>query len=145
MNEKRTAKLLDENGNWIEIPIEELGLGPIIHEELSEELLERIRKVYSEIKEFLNEPLETFEIAFMRDENPENEVDLWECIVDTYGIVKAMTQPQTQEERVSIFNTIIAMSVNALTVEEEAQAGIAQIRKVFNTICKKLTKDKEQE
>jgi len=51
--------------------------GPIRNESLPPELLERIKAVYDVIGEFLGTTLEQFEIGFMRDAHPDDEVALW--------------------------------------------------------------------
>lgn len=51
--------------------------GPIRHESLPPELLERIGAVFNLIGAHLNMTLESFEIGFMRDANPESEVSIW--------------------------------------------------------------------
>jgi hypothetical protein len=58
----------------------QLRSGPIQHESLPPELLERIQAVYNVIGPYVNITLEQFEIAFMRDTHPEREVDIWCCI-----------------------------------------------------------------
>ena len=50
---------------------------PIQHESLSPELLEHVRAVYDVVGPYLNTTLEQFEIDFMRDAQPENEVAAW--------------------------------------------------------------------
>jgi hypothetical protein len=51
--------------------------GPIRHESLPPELLERIETVYKVIGRFLGITLEQFEVGFMRDLHPDSEVALW--------------------------------------------------------------------
>ena len=54
--------------------------GPIRNSSLSPELLEHIRAVYDVIGSYLETTLEQFEINFMRDMHPEDEVAIWCCI-----------------------------------------------------------------
>ncbi len=51
--------------------------GPIRNESLSPEILEQIRAVYDVFGPYLNTTLEQFEIGFMRDMHPENEIAVW--------------------------------------------------------------------
>src|SRR6202140_5557293 len=51
--------------------------GPIRHESLPPELLDRIKAVFDVIGPYINMTLEQFEIGFMRDMHPESEVALW--------------------------------------------------------------------
>lgn len=55
----------------------QLRPGPIRNESLSPELLEQIRAVYDVIGPYVSDSLEQFEIGFMRDANPEQEVAIW--------------------------------------------------------------------
>ena len=51
--------------------------GPIRNETLSPEMLEQIRAVYDVIGNYVSNSLEQFEISFMRDANPADEVAIW--------------------------------------------------------------------
>lgn len=51
--------------------------GPIRNESLPPEMLEQIRAVYDVIGPFVSTSLEQFEIGFMRDANPADEVAIW--------------------------------------------------------------------
>jgi hypothetical protein len=51
--------------------------GPIRHESLPPELLERIEAIHGILGPNLGSTLEQFEIGFMRDMNPESEVAIW--------------------------------------------------------------------
>src|SRR5262245_27742070 len=56
---------------------QEINTGPIRHESLSPDLLEKIGVVHGLIGRYLNTTLEEFEIGFMRDMHPQREVALW--------------------------------------------------------------------
>lgn len=51
--------------------------GPIRNESLPPEMLEQIRAVYDMIGNYVSNSLEQFEISFMRDANPADEVAIW--------------------------------------------------------------------
>jgi len=51
--------------------------GPIRNESISPVLLEQIRAVYDVIGSYVSTSLEQFEIGFMRDADPEDEVAIW--------------------------------------------------------------------
>lgn len=55
--------------------------GPIRHESLDPKLLAQIRTIYDVLGQFFSMTLEQFELGFMRDANPENEVGLWTAIM----------------------------------------------------------------
>ena len=58
----------------------ELRPGPIQHESLSDEILEQVRSIYDFVGPYLDTTLEQFEIGFMRDTHPEDEVIVWASI-----------------------------------------------------------------
>jgi hypothetical protein len=55
----------------------QLRPGPIRHDSLSPELLAQIKAVFDVIGPYIGSTLEHFEIGFMRDSNPEDEVAVW--------------------------------------------------------------------
>ncbi len=55
--------------------------GPIRNESLSPKLLEHIAAIFEVVGPCLGKTLEQFEIAFMRDLHPEDEVAVWCSIV----------------------------------------------------------------
>lgn len=134
--EKRTAKVLNEKGEIIEVSLEELVKSPIRHNSLSDDLLERIRNIFEVFREHLCiASLEQFEIDFMRDENPETEIALWENMVLAYK--KAITVfGDNAVSKNLIFHTIVAGSIQALTKEELEDETIQDILKIFYSIAK---------
>ena len=63
------------------IDLNQLQPGPIRNESLPPELLEHIKAIYDVVGPYLDTTLEQFEIGFMRDSHPENEVVVWCGIV----------------------------------------------------------------
>lgn len=58
--------------------------GPIRHESLSADLLEQIQAIYDVLGPYFSMTLEEFEVGFMRDANPEDEVGLWLSITGVW-------------------------------------------------------------
>ena len=69
----------------------ELRSGPIRHDSLPPELLEHVRAVFDVVGPYLNTTLEQFEIGFMRDMHPEDEVAIW-C-----GVTAGRSPPSPRE------------------------------------------------
>jgi hypothetical protein len=59
------------------IDARKLRPGPIRHESLPRELLERIGAAFGVIGPYTGMTLEQFEVGFLRDMHPEGEVALW--------------------------------------------------------------------
>lgn len=62
----------------------DIQAGPIRHEELSEDQLSRIREVNTILAEVYSLSFEEWVDGFKRDQNPEFEICVWECIACTY-------------------------------------------------------------
>tara|TARA_A100001391_G_scaffold34220_1_gene18555 strand:+ start:399 stop:797 length:399 start_codon:yes stop_codon:yes gene_type:complete len=62
------------------IDLDKLSTGPIRNKSLTPELLVHIQAVYDVVGPYLTTTLEQFEIAFMRDSDPESEVAIWTSI-----------------------------------------------------------------
>lgn len=54
----------------------------LVKNELTSNQLDRIKKIWSKIRDVDNSNLETFELNFMRDSNPDKEITIWENIAD---------------------------------------------------------------
>jgi hypothetical protein len=54
------------------------------HQELPEELRQRIRRLHAVIKDLYQEPLEEWEEGFKHDARPDREVAVWERIAETF-------------------------------------------------------------
>ena len=94
----------------------QLRPGPIRHESLSPELLERIRAVYDVIGPYLDTNLEKFELNFMRDSHPESEVAIWFGITaawisyhETY--LNSEVLPDEEERKILGALLVISMGV----------------------------------
>ena len=71
------------NIQWV--PSDSLKPGPIKHEELSPNHIERIHKLRDTLAEVDHSPIEKWVDNFRRDANPDEELAVWEIIADTYA------------------------------------------------------------
>ena len=128
----RKVKIPDENGNIEEVDLKDLKEGPIVNDTLSNEIINRIKLVYDELKDYLKDKsLEQFEISFMRDENPLLMVAMWERIVVAFGICKPLFQHNSLPY---VFQTLILKTLNALTEEELENPNIQIVTKIYDSI-----------
>ena len=125
--EEMTRKIKAKNaktGEIIEVDIDSLKTGPIRHRSVPDSLLQRIRAVHASIRDVYEMTLEQFEIGFMRDAHPEDEVAAWERIAVAYEkVIAAMPtlDPKT------VLRTLLAYSMGALTPEEQAEPTVKRI------------------
>jgi hypothetical protein len=104
-----------------------LKSGPIRHETISDDLLERVRVIYDGIRDFYGSTLEQFEIGFMRDSHPEKEIAVWERILVATDIV---TAAMPNLKRKMVLRTLLAYSMGALTAKEKANPTVKKIIKI---------------
>ena len=96
-----------------------IRIGPIRHESLSPELLERISAVYEVIGPYLDTNLEKFELNFMRDSHPENEVAIWMSITAawiSYHETYLNNELLSDEDERKILGSLLAISMGITDV-----------------------------
>lgn len=107
------------DGELRKVHINDIQPGPIVHESLPEDLLNRIRTVHGKLSVHLNESLEQFEVGFMRDVRPEKEVVIWESLADAYEeLINANPTPPTADERTGFFEYMLAYTMGSLSVQK---------------------------
>ena len=123
MSEDRTFRVFDpEKGSYVEVDPEELSLGPIRHDGLPDDLVERIRALWDPwLKETgLAPSLEQFELAFMRDEDPEAEVGLWEDMVHVARVLSEGS-PDPVACRRGVVERLLLYTLGGLTEDEASE------------------------
>lgn len=111
--EKKTADPVDET-----IAIEDLTLGPIVHETLSDEQLEKINLIQEAFNEVYPIPLDETLENFKRDQNPDNEIEIWMNMARSYQLFASKnTGVEKLDARTEAFELILMRSMMS---EEEA-------------------------
>lgn len=98
--------------------------GPIRHESLPPELLDRVKAVYDVIGPYLGTTLEQFEVSLMRDSDPESEVVVW-CSITAAWL--AYHEEHTDDEALPDEDEkklIAALIVISTGVEDVDQLGV---------------------
>jgi hypothetical protein len=95
--------------------------GPIRNESLPPELLEQIEAVYQVIGTYVSTSLEQFEIGFMRDANPADEVAVW-CSITAAWIAyhekHLGNEVLSDEDEKKLLGSLIAISTGVEDVEK---------------------------
>lgn len=95
------------------IDLDKIQSGPIRHGSLSDKMLEQIRWVYEYVGSYLETTLEQFEISFMRDLHPEDEILMWTCITAAwmdYHEEHLNDEVLPDEEEKKLIGALIAIS-----------------------------------
>ena len=98
--------------------------GPIRNKELPAELLEQISAIYDVIGPYISTTLEQFEISFMRDANPEDEVAIWSCITGVwikYHEKHLFDEMLPEDEEKKLISALIGISTG---VDDPARLGL---------------------
>jgi len=124
----------------------QLRLGPIRHESLSPELLERIRAVYDVIGTYFDSTLENFELNFRRDFHPESEVTIWMSITAawiSYHEIYLNNEllPDEEERKILGALLVISLEVTDVTKMEVSEDVGSKLLECFTALDKK-TKSK---
>lgn len=126
----RKIKAVDAaTGKQIEADEDQIRSGRIRNTSLPQPLLDRVRAVHSKIRHVYSLPLESFEIPFMRDREPEREVRVWESIAAGFEKVTAK-MPELDQKMV--LRTLLGYSMDSLTPEELADPAIKKIVKMID-------------
>jgi hypothetical protein len=112
----------------------QLRPGPIRNESLPPKLLEQIGAVFDVIGQYLGVTLEQFEIGFMRDLHPANEVALWCSFTAAwldYHDKYLNDETLPDEDELKLIGVLIAIStgikdVAKLNVTEEVARRLIQ-------------------
>lgn len=95
----------------------------LVKNELTTDQINRIGQVWNKIKDVDNSNLETFELNFMRDTNPDNEITIWENIADGMEIfmnrIKAKINKKTKLIiRKKLFKDMVSITCGCYSNEE---------------------------
>lgn len=111
-------------GEPIDVDPEAIKQSRIKHPALSEALLPRIQAIHDRIRDVYDVTLEQFEIAFMRDADPEREVTVWERIAAAF---EKLTRAEPEFGRKMVLRTLLGYSMVALTDAERADPVVQRI------------------
>lgn len=98
--------------------------GPIRHESLPPDMLEKIKAIYDVIGPYFGKTLEQFEINFMRDMHPETEVAIWCSITAAwlaYHEKFLNDEDQPDEDEKKLLSSLIVISTG---VEDVTKLGV---------------------
>jgi hypothetical protein len=103
------------------INIDDIEDGPIQHEKLPQELLDRIINFKEILIEVEKTPIDQTIENFKKDTHPESEVEVWEHIARAYH-AHTTTQPDiTLDKKKEIYKAIFLLSLRAIKEFEEME------------------------
>jgi hypothetical protein len=128
MGKKKRRKELQE------VPLEDIKQGPIRHKKGLSPLLETLaRAIYSKVGHLVYPMFEQWELGFMRDLHPWQEVLIWENIARTFDLYLA-THPEAANDE-KVVSTIAVISTGH--VSESETENEKELRKLYLEAAKK--------
>jgi hypothetical protein len=85
--------------------------GPIVHDQLSEEQIEKITKIQSVFSDIYPISLEDTITNFKRDRNPDNEIRVWENMMHAYETFISENPEIDVEKKSEVFKLILTRSM----------------------------------
>lgn len=89
----------------------ELIPGPIRRESLSDEQTRRARAVYEALQPFVSPTFEQFELNFLRDADPESEIQIWENIAYAFQRYEQQHGPLSDSDEATLFKSLLLISM----------------------------------
>jgi hypothetical protein len=115
-----------------EVPLEDLKQGPICRKKGLSPLLEEIaRFLFAKVGHIVYPTFEQWELGFMRDQNPEREILVWENIARIYDLYVA-EHPETAGNE-QVVGTIVSISSGQVPETENEK----EIRRLYQEAAKK--------
>jgi hypothetical protein len=130
-------KIRNEEGDIVEKKVSDIKHQPIMHSTLGPELLDRIKNIHIVLKDVMTSLygsqgiLEQFELLFMRDIDPEKDVEIWENMTKAY-LESQKYFGTTPEIRKNIFNIIMLHILGLISKEDREREDIKIICSIFN-------------
>jgi len=141
MADKRKIKIKNEFGQIEYVDVDDIISPGLSNTYLDDHVLEQIKAIHEQLKDVLEvecptvSMLEHFEIGFMRDIEPNIEIDLWGKILQAYYEAQHLFGSDF-ETRCLIFRYIIMSITDSFTEEEKKREDIDRIIKIWNKILR---------
>lgn len=132
---RKTFRVKDENGNWVDIDPKTVKNNPIQHESLEDNILSRIRDVYEVLRDVIvfNEhpmSLEQFEVNFMREVNPEEALQVWGVISNAYSDACQHFSDDISSKK-EVYRWILLLLMNCVSEEELELDDVKIVKKAL--------------
>ena len=87
--------------------------GPLRRESLTKDLEKRVHSIHRYVKPYLEMTLEEFEITFLRDSDPDREINVWSAIVQAHGAFLKQRPDKSADVGRDVFRCILSISMGA--------------------------------
>lgn len=102
--------------------------GPIVHDQLSDEQIEKITKIQTVFYDVYPVSLEETITNFKRDRNPDNEIKIWHNMMQAYEKFVSKDPEITLEKKSEVFKLILTRSM----MDEEKVRNQTELKLLTN-------------
>lgn len=118
--------------------IESLTPGPIVHESLNKEQLDKIKFIQETFKEVYPVSLEETITNFKRDQNPDNEIDVWLNMAKTF---QPFSTENTGEEKLEIRKEAFKLILMRSMMTEKEAVSSADLKLLNDNQIQEILKN----
>ena len=100
-----------KKGEVRQVKASQVRPGPIRRESLSDDQTRRARAVYDALQPFVSPTFEQFELNFLRDSDPESEIQIWENIAYAFQRYEQQHGPLSESDEATLFKSLLLISM----------------------------------
>ena len=120
-----------DQGEVRSINLSELRPGPLLRESLTEDQTQRARAVYEALQPFVSPTFEQFELNFLRDADPESEIQIWENIAVAFQRYEQQHGTLSEADETTLFKSLLLISMCGSKPTETPQAYWDQLQAIY--------------
>jgi hypothetical protein len=112
------------------IPVSQIRSGKIRHKSLSPEQEEIARQIYASCGHLVYPSFEQWELGFLRDSEPSQELAIWRAIAQTFERLHALYPNKDQKQ---LLGQVVTYSMGG------TPTAFPEIAEIYRSVCKELT------
>jgi hypothetical protein len=105
--------------------------GLIVSTDLTDDQTETIRQIHGLLSPYLNTPFERFELNFLRNSHPEQEILSWTRIANAHQEFRTEYPTASNEEAKAAFKGLLLMSTGTSKPVEVPQAAWDKLQEIY--------------
>lgn len=124
----------------------DIKVGPVIHDSLTSEQIEKIKKIQTIFAEVYPVSLEETITNFKRDQNPNKEINIWLSMADAYFRFTSSNANVDSTKKQEAFNLLLLRSMmtdkealEEAKVKSLSNREVTEILQYYNSIHKPVT------
>ena len=121
-----------ESGEVRWVDTADLVPGPIRRESLADDQVRRARAVYEALHPYVSPTFEQFELNFLRDADPESEIQVWENIAYAFQRYEESNGPLDESAEATLFKSLLMISMGAPKPAQIPEADWSKLLAIYD-------------